>query len=213
MRNTVAFQAFLGKAPAWYKFTILGLLAVNPLILVVAGPVVTGWLMMFEFIFVLSMTLQCYPLQPGGLIALEAILLGLTDAQSVYHEVVVGYPIILLLIFMVAGVYFLKDMLLLTFTRLLLAVRSQTALALTFLLAAAVLSAFLDALTVLAVVIAVGSGFYAVYHRVAAGRREEDEHDMADDSSVRGLHRVDLEAFRAFLRGLMMHAAVGTALG
>ena len=101
-----------------------------------------------------------------------------------YEEVVRGFPVILLLIFMVAGVYFLKDLLLFTFTRLLLAVRSKAALSLYFCFAAALLSAFLDALTVVAVVIAVGSGFYAVYHRVATGRREEDEHDVADDSRV-----------------------------
>ncbi len=115
------------------------------------------------------MTLQCYPLQPGGLLALEAILMRLTDAERVYEEVVRGFPVILLLIFMLAGVYFLKDLLLAAFTRLVLAVRSKALLAFSFCLAAALLSAFLDALTVVAVVITVGGGFYAVYHRVACG--------------------------------------------
>lgn len=213
MRAQVIFGSFLGRAPAWYKVTILVLLAINPVVLLVAGKVITGWLILFEFIFVLATTLKCYPLQPGGLLALEAVLLRLTDPHEVYAEVVAGFPVILLLIFMVAGVYFLKDLLLFAFTRLLLRVRSKTALSLLFCFVAALLSAFLDALTVVAVVIAVGSGFYAVYHRVATGRREEDEHDVADDSRVRDEFERDLETFRAFLRSLMMHAAIGTALG
>ena len=213
MSLKVVFDAFLGRAPAWYKITILVLLAANPLIALAAGKVITGWLILFEFIFALAMTLKCYPLQPGGLLALESVLLKLTDAEQVYDQVVAGFPVILLLIFMVAGVYFLKDLLLHAFTRLLLAVRSKTMLALLFCLVAAILSAFLDALTVVAVVLAVGSGFYAVYHRVATGRRQEDEHDVADDSRVYAEHAGDLAQFRAFLRSLMMHAAVGTALG
>lgn len=213
MQSGVLFQAFLGSAPAWYKRVILALLIANPLLLIVFGPVVTGWLMLFEFIFVLAMTLQCYPLQPGGLIALESIVIGLTRPETVYAEVVTGYPVILLLIFMVSGVFFLKEMLLHLFTRLLLSVRSKVALGFLFCLAGAVLSAFLDALTVMAVVMAVGTAIYAVYHRVATGRREEDEHDVADDSRVDARHGRDVESLRAFLRSLVMHAAVGTMLG
>ena len=213
MSPRIVFGSFLGTAPGWYKLTILALLAVNPLILLLAGKVIAGWLILFEFIFVLAMTLKCYPLQPGGLLALESLLLGLTNAEQVYEELVKGFPVILLLIFMVAGVYFLKDLLLFAFTRLLLAVRSKWVLSLLFCFLAALLSAFLDALTVVAVVIAVGSGFYAVYHRVATGRREEDEHDLADDTRIAEEYRNDLAGFRAFLRSLMMHAAIGTALG
>ena len=75
------------------------------------------------------------------------------------------------------------------------------------------LSAFLDALTVLAVLITMGAGFYQVFHRFASGKHYDAEHDVGHDESVQELHRSDLDAFRAFLRGLMMHAAVGTALG
>jgi Na+:H+ antiporter, NhaB family len=207
------FDSFLGRAPRWYKFTILLLLALNPLVLSIAGATAAGWLVLAEFIFVLAMTLRCYPLQPGGLLALEAVLMRMTDAERVYEEVVRGFPVILLLIFMLAGVYFLKDLLLATFTRLLLAVRSKALLALTFCLVAALLSAFLDALTVVAVIMTVGAGFYAVYHQVACARREEDVHELADDSRLAVTLRSDLETFRAFLRSLMMHAAVGTALG
>jgi NhaB family Na+:H+ antiporter len=114
---------------------------------------------------------------------------------------------------MVAGIYFLRDLLLYVFTRLLLKVRSSGALAMLFFGVAAVLSAFLDALTVIAVAVTVGNGFYEVYHRVASGKHYDSEHDAAEDGAVQAQHRADLEQFRAFLRGLMMHAAVGTAVG
>ncbi len=75
------------------------------------------------------------------------------------------------------------------------------------------LSAFLDALTVAAVVIAVAIGFYTLYHRFASGRGYDDDHDHDDDELVADPHRGDLDRFRAFLRSLLMHAMVGTALG
>jgi len=68
---------FLGNSPIWYKQTILFFLVANPILLLTAGPVVTGWLLIFEFIFTLAMALKCYPLQPGGLIAIEAVVIGL----------------------------------------------------------------------------------------------------------------------------------------
>lgn len=204
---------FLGHAPNWYKWAVTACLVANPLLMYVAGPTITGWCVVAEFIFMLAMALKCYPLQPGGLLALETIALGLTDPASVYQETTVALPVILLLVFMVAGIFFLKDLLLYVFTKLLLNVRSQTLLALLFSATAALLSAFLDALTVIAVIITVGAGFYEVYHRVASGKHHEGEHDLTGDAHVGELHRSDLDSFRAFLRGLMMHAAVGTALG
>ena len=159
------------------------------------------------------MALKCYPLQPGGLLAFEAIAIGMASPETVYEEALVNFPVILLLIFMVAGISFLKEMLLFVFTKLLIKVRSKTALSVLFALVAAILSAFLDALTVVAVVIAVASGFYSVYHRVASGMKQDQDHDHTNDSNVTETSRADLESFRAFLRNIMMHAAVGTALG
>jgi Na+:H+ antiporter, NhaB family len=207
---------FLGHSPDWYKATIIGFLLINPIVLFAggeSGPVVVGWLVLLEFIFTLAMALKCYPLQPGGLLALEAVLLGLTTPASVYDETVTGLPVILLLIFMVAGIYFLRELLIFTFTKILLGVRSQLLLSLMMCFTAAVLSAFLDALTVLAVLITIGVGFYQVFHRFASGKHHDVDHDAGHDEGVHELHRSDLDAFRAFLRGLMMHAAVGTALG
>ena len=207
-------RAFLGNSPDWYKLTIVGFLLLNPIAMLLAGPAVTGWLLLGEFIFTLAMALRCYPLQPGGLLAIEAVLIGLTTPESVYEEVTAAFPVILLLIFMVAGIYFLRDLLLFVFTRLILRVHSRELLALLFCGVSALLSAFLDALTVVAVAVTVGMGFYEVYHRVASGKTHSTpNHDAAEDQDVQVLHRDNLEAFRAFLRALMMHGAVGTAIG
>jgi len=204
---------FLGHAPDWYKLTILGFLVANPVLLATAGPVITGWVLLFEFIFTLMMALKCYPLQPGGLLAIEAVLMGLVTTGEVYHEVEAGLPVILLLMFMVAGIYFLREVLVFIFTRLLVVVKSKALLSLVLLMAGAVLSAFLDALTVLAVMITVTGGFYAVYHRVASGKQAQDSHDASVDHEIKEDWRSELEDFRAFLRNLMMHGAVGTTIG
>lgn len=208
---------FLGHAPTWYKRTIVGFLILNPLVLVLggqSGPVVAAWLILAEFIFTLAMALKCYPLQPGGLLALQAVLLGLTTADSVYRETLNAFPIILLLIFMIAGIFFLKEMLVFCFTKLLLRVRSGVLLSFLFCLVSAVLAAFLDALTVLAVVITVATGFYHVYHKVVSTKHRPDAlHDTLVDEHINELDRADLDAFRAVLRGRLMHAAGGTVLG
>lgn len=205
---------FLGEAPDWYKLTIAAFLLLNPLILYVSGPFITGWVLIGEFIFTLAMALKCYPLQPGGLLAIEAVLMGMTSTDAVYHEVVENIEVILLLMFMVAGIYFMKSLLLFVFTKILINVNSKSMLSLLFCAVAAVLSAFLDALTVTAVLIAVAVGFYSVYHRVASQQpHHHHDHDHSNDEHVVEYHREDLDQFRAYLRSLIMHGAVGTALG
>lgn len=201
------FDAFMGHAPNWYKFTIIGFLAINPIVLLAHGPFALGWLLLVEFIFTLALALRCYPLVPGGLLALEALLLGLTSPGTFYEEVLHGLPVILLVMFMVAAVYFLRDFLFLVLTRILLGVRSRVLRAFVICASVALLSAFLDALTVLAVLLTVSLSFYEIYHKVSSAAHdpassEPDPHD-----------RPELDQFRAFLRGMMMHAAVGTAIG
>lgn len=203
---------FLGHAPGWYKKTIIAFLLINPF-LVMISPTVAGWCLILEFIFTLAMALKCYPLQPGGLLAIEAIVLQLTDTHHVFEEIEHTLEVILLLMFMVAGIYFMKNMLLFVFTKVLMKVRSKTLLSFLFCSIAAVLSAFLDALTVTAVLIAVAVGFYGVYHKVASGKDFNAEHDHGNDKSVKDKHREELDQFRSFLRSLIMHGAVGTALG
>ena len=216
MHRTIAqsvMDNFLGNAASWYKLTIIAFLLVNPIVMVVAGPFVAGWLLVAEFIFCLAMALKCYPLQPGGLLAIEAVVLGMTSPGTVFHEAENNFEVILLLIFMVAGIFFLKDLLLYIFTKIMIRVKSKILLSLLFSFAAAFLSAFLDALTVTAVIITVAAGLYAVYHKVTSGKGFDADHDHADDTGIGTETRSDLENFRAFLRNLMMHGAVGTALG
>ena len=105
------------------------------------GPFIVGWILILEFIFCLAMALKCYPLQPGGLLAIEAVALGLTSPKSVYDETLMNFPVIMLLMFMV-GIYFMKELLLFTFTKIILSVRSKMILSFLFSLVAAILSAF-----------------------------------------------------------------------
>lgn len=205
-----AFLAnLLGNAPDWYKLTIAAFLVANPILLVTAGPFVTGWLLIAEFIFTLAMALSCYPLPAGGLLALEAVILGMTSPATLYDEAAHNFPVILLLIFMVAGIYFMKDMLQYVFTKILIRVRSKIVLSLLFCFAGAFLSAFLDALTVTAVIIAVAYGFYEVYHRHASAGKNK----LGDEAGLDDVSKGGLKQFRGLLRNLMMHGAVGTALG
>ncbi len=213
-------KLFLGNAPGWYKSTIIGFLIINPPLLLILnsmgldGNFIIGWVFLLQFIFTLALALKCYPLQPGGLLALEAIVMGLTSTKSVFHEIENNLEVILLLVFMVAGIYFMKNLMLTIFTKLLLSIRSKTLLSLLFCISAAVLSAFLDALTVTAVLIGVTIGFYRIYHAVASGSSFSDEsHDYLANSSINTLKLDELENFKAFLRDLVMHGAVGTALG
>lgn len=200
------FRLFLGGAPPWYKRTLIACLAANAVVFAVLSLVapdsarfVVGWMVLAEFIFTLAMALQCYPLLTGGLLAIQAVLMGLCSVDGMYREASHNFPVILLLIFVVAGVGFLKEWLSVVFTTILFSTRSKILLSLLFCGSGALLSAFLDALTVMAVIIAVGKGFWDIYHQV---RSRDGDHDAAE-----------LEQFRAFLRSLVMHAAVGTALG
>ena len=205
---------FLGNAPTWYKLTILLFLIANPILLKVYGPFITGWVLIGEFIFTLAMALKCYPLPAGGLLALEAVFIGMTKADTVYKETLANFEVILLLIFMVAGIYFMKDFLRFTFTRILVRVQSKIHISLLFSFAGAFLSAFLDALTVTAVIIAVAYGFYDIYHRYVSGKDSgAGVHDLTSDLALKEQEQADLKQFRGFLRNLMMHGAVGTALG
>ena len=207
---------FLGTSPPWYKGLVVIFLIVNPAILYLFGAFVCGWVVLAEFIFTLAMALRCYPLLPGGLLALQAIILGMTSSQSLLTELQTNFEIFLLLIFMVAGIYFMRDLLLFIFTRLLLRVKSGLWLALLFSLVSALLSAFLDALTVTAVLISTASGFYYIYHKASSVSGEDSSHhgDSIDsDRLIAEEYQQDLHDFRSFLRSLIMHSVVGTALG
>ncbi|KEY57979.1 sodium/proton antiporter NhaB [Serratia sp. DD3] len=211
--RSALMKNFLGDSPDWYKWVIISFLLLNPLVFFLVSPFVAGWLLVVQFIFTLAMALKCYPLQPGGLLAIEATLIGMTSPAHIGEEIANNLEVLLLLIFMVAGIYFMKQLLLFLFTKLLLSIRSKMLLSLAFCGAAAFLSAFLDALTVIAVVISVGTGFYAIYYNVVA-KQADNNSQIADDSLIDNPeHQQIMEQFRSFLRSLLMHAGIGTALG
>ena len=174
------YNSFLGNSPHWYKKTILAFLVLNPFLLMTIGPTATGWLIIGQFILSLAMALKCYPLQSGGLIALEVVLMKMTSPETVFHEIDGNLEVILLLVFMVAGIYFMKPLLMFIFGKIFIKVRSKIILSLLFCFISAFLSAFLDALTVTAVLISVFVGFYQVYHKVHSSPSDYNESGILD---------------------------------
>lgn len=207
----LAFRRFLGQSPKWYKLTILTfLLTCYPLTLLF-GEMVMGWAFILVFIMTLAMALKCYPLQSGGLVALAALAVGLTSPDTVWHEIEQNLGVILLLVFMVSFIYFMKPLLIFIFGKILLGVHNKIVLSLMFSVSAAVLSAFLDALTVTAVLITVFVALYGVYEKVHSTMNVDyDKNHQKDRNQMGG---DTLAEFRAFIRSLVMHGAVGTALG
>ena len=202
---------FLGSSPRWFKMAMIAFLIFNVISYYVLGPMVTAWLFIGEFIFTLAMALKCYPLQSGGILALEALILGLTSPEAAYEEVDQNLEVVLLLVFMVAGIYFMKPMLMYIFSKVFTKIKSKVVLSMLFVFLAAVLSAFLDALTVTAVLISVAVGFYGVYHKIHSMENADYDADKVPDREA--LSGETLEQFRGFLRSLIMHGVVGTALG
>jgi NhaB family Na+:H+ antiporter len=163
------------------------------------------------FILTLAMALKCYPLQSGGLLGLAILALGLTSPETVWQEIQANLGVLALLIFMVSFIYFMKPLLTLIFAKLIMNVQNKWMLSLMFSMMAAFLSAFLDALTVTAVLIAVFVALYGVYERIqSTGDTDFDQNGVSDQQQLSG---DTLEEFRAFIRSLVMHGAVGTALG
>ena len=211
LKSNVAFSTFMGNSPVWYKQGVLLSLIINPIVLVSFGQIVTGWLILIEFIGTLALALRCYPLIPGGLLAIEAVFMGMVKPEGVYHEVEANLEVILLLLFMVAGIHFMKDLLSWIFTKIIVGIRSKIVVSLTFTFAGAFLSAWLDALTVTAVMIAVAIAFYNVYTGASLDERAPDKAMSGEDR--KSAARDDFENFSGFLRNLLMHGAVGTAMG
>lgn len=204
------FKYFLGNSPIWFKSTMLFFLVINIPVYFLMPHTVVSWMFIGEFIFTLAMALKCYPLQSGGLLAIEVLALGLTSPHNAYHEVDQNLEVVLLLVFMVAGIYFMKPLLMFIFSKIFTKIKSKVVLSLLFVSLSAVLSAFLDALTVTAVLISVAVGFYGVYHKIHSSGEDYNKDGIPDRKELSG---ETLEQFRSFLRSLIMHGVVGTALG
>lgn len=210
----IAFKSFLGSSPNWFKLLLIAFLAISyPIMMMLgdSGQTIVGWAFIGMFILSLAMALKCYPLQSGGLLAIATLLLGLTSPETVWEEIQQNLGVILLLVFMVSFIYFMQPLLIFIFGKILLKIENKVVLSLMFSVAAAFLSAFLDALTVTAVLISVFIALYGVYEKVHSSIGVDyNENDTSDRKELGG---DSLEEFRAFLRSLVMHGAVGTALG
>ena len=207
----IVFKQFLGNSPKWFKLAIISFLVICYPAKLLLGDVVMGWAFIGMFILTLAMALKCYPLQSGGILGLAILALGLTNHHTVWHEIVANLEVILLLVFMVSFIYFLKPLLVFIFGKLLIKVQNKVVISLIFSFAAAFLSAFLDALTVTAVLITVFVALYGVYEKVHSTIGIDYDSDGTLDRAQMGGDT--LAEFRSFIRSLVMHGAVGTALG
>ena len=177
----------------------------NPVAFFVAGPFATGWILVWSSFSRWPWRSGATPCNPAA--CLEAVLIGMTNTETSAPRSSSNFPVILLLMFMVAGIYFMRGAPFL-FTKILLGIRSK--LLSMFSISAAFLSAFLDTLTVTAVVISTPWGSTRST-KVLPVKVSTTIMTMAR-IGVGEIHREDLDD-RSFLRSLMMHAAVGTALG
>ncbi len=212
-RGNPFFANFLGHAPNWYKQSIIICLLLNPVIFFTMGPFAAGWCILMQFIATLALALKCYPLLPGGLLLLEAVALGMVPLELIHTEIAHNLPILFLVLFVVTGVYFLRDLLAFLFIKAILNIRTDVLLGLFFLILGTILSALLDAMTVVAVVSSVLYTLFIIYHRIESMLGQMDDHDPTNDDLVRAHRRAELDQFRAALRGITMLAAIGTMLG
>ena len=113
---------------------------------------------------------QVLPAQPGGLLAIEAVAIGLTSRRCL-GEVVRLFPCSCCLIFMVAGIYFLRDLLLFVFSA---CCSGCTFSARCSRWSSAASRRLLSALPRRADRrrrgVTVGLGYYEIYHRAASGK-------------------------------------------
>lgn len=195
---------FLGNTHLWYKVTLLCFLLLNPIIFFLSNAYICAWLLILEFIFVLSMSLQCYPLLSGGLLVIESVVIGIIKTENIKQQLDSNQEIILLLIFTITSINFIKDFLIFIFTKIIFIFNSKSFLGVYFCLISAILSAFLDALTVIAIVITVGEKLYSIYH----------EFSIKSNANINCIkEKKKLEDFYVFLRSLMMQSIAGTAIG
>jgi NhaB family Na+:H+ antiporter len=158
---------FLGHSPGWYKVAILVFLLLNVVLRFAISKKAAAWAVLLEFVFTLAMGTQSYPLMAGGLVVIEAFVLGLASPEKFKHEVEINTNVLLLVIFMVACIHFLKHLLLWIFINMLIKIQNKVALSVAIMLVSAFMSAFLDALSVAAVVVSVCTGILGVYYQVS----------------------------------------------
>lgn len=213
----------LGDAPVWYKVGFVAYLVLNVGLLKVYGPYAATGAILIEFISMLALSTKCVPLFPGAALLIQAVLLGLVTPEAIQHEIIgidikngifgSNISVVLLVFVMTTAVSFHSDLIDFIFMKVVLSVRSSALLAQVFMVLTSGMSAMLDAVTVCVIFLSVCFILIFGYHRFASGKRLQDDHDHMLDTEIRAHHKEDLEQFRSFLRGKLMHAAIGTMLG
>lgn len=205
--NTV----FAASIPRDIRNIILACLLINPIVFHFHNQA-GAWLLLVEFIFCLSQVRRAYPFVTGGILAVEALGIGMVSSHTVAEETTHNISVLLLVLFMVPAVHMLSDFLSYLFTQVLVKIKHKTALSIIFFCFGSFLSAFSDALTVMAAVLSMIGALYLIYHKVQSGKDYDDDHTDDDSLIQKELHR-DINQFRAFLVSLLMCAAIGTVAG
>lgn len=161
------------------------------------------------------------PPLPGGLLAIEAATIGVTHPAHMADEIVYNLDVLLLLVFMVAGIYFMKQLLLfyeavatISFYQTVAQYPLKDA---TF---AGLLCRNSVAFRLLGCVDSNRSGdqrchwlLFYLSQRETSNQADSDG-NISDVSGFSSNERKQtLEQFRAFFRSLLIQAGVGTALG
>jgi len=220
-RLSTPFDLFLGRANEEkeqkkllkFKVILIAFLAINPLLLETVGPFYTSIAMLLQFLFLLFRSTIVYPAISGGLLVAEAIILKLVTTEGIWHEWTASFDVFMLVLFMVAAVSFLKQFMTYMFVNLLVKVPNKVVLSFIICSLAAILSAFLDALTVTAVLITVVGQLYDIVLNFRAGKSYGDSVGKYTDDELREALGPQIQDYRQFLRSIMIHGLIGTALG
>ena len=201
------FNNFLGNSSTWYKFLIIFFLILNPLIYFLdrfyfySDFVVIGWAIVVESVIILIMTTQCFPFSPLSLLICEAVIMKLVSPHDIYLEIINNFSVIMLVMFSTTAIYFHKDFLSYVFSKIIIKIKSKTLLSVVILTLSALLSAFLDALTVIVIMVSIATGIFNNYTKYI--RKNEKNIDNS----------INTKELRTFLRNILMTSAVGTAIG
>ncbi len=201
------FKNFLGNSSIWYKILIISFLLLNPFIYLLdrfylnTGFAIIGWTIVIESIVILMMTTQCFPFPPLSLLVCEAVAMNLINPHDVYHEIVNNLSVIMLVMFSTAAIFFHKDFLSYIFSKVIMRIKSRVLLSLSILVLSAIMSAFLDALTVVVIMVSIANGLFSTYTKYI----KQNEKDNNNSSNIKSL--------RKFLRDILMTSAIGTAIG
>lgn len=141
------------------------------------------------------------------------MFIGMILFSYMMYEIEVNFEVFLLLVFMVVGIYFMKDLFMFLFIKLVIKVKNKFIFLLLFIFVLVFFFVFFDVFMVVVVIISVGFGFYFIYYKVVLGKEFYLDYDYISDDGVYDLGRNDLEDFCVFFCNFMMYLVVGIVLG